>query len=104
MVGGICLPVADTSTLRNLPFPGVLGGGSGVDFISSSDIQHLLYQSWYNISMKLEDKIREILFNIGKEIKIHTVGKDMIIEIDYDKYVEELIECYNIHNDKDLSN
>jgi hypothetical protein len=54
--------------------------------------------------MELEDKLREILFNIGKEIKIHTIGKDMIIEIDYDKYVEELIECYNIHNDKDLSN
>lgn len=41
--------------------------------------------------MELEDKIREILFNIGKEIKIHTIGKDMIIDIDYDKYVGELI-------------
>lgn len=54
--------------------------------------------------MELEDKLREILFNIGKEIKIHTIGKEMIIEIDYEKYVEQLIECYNIYNDKDLSN
>lgn len=38
----------------------------------------------------LEDQIREILFKIGKEIKIHTIGKDMIIEIDYEKYVEEI--------------
>ena len=49
--------------------------------------------------MELEDKLREILFNIGKEIKIHTIGKDMIIEIDYEKYVAELIECYNSFNE-----
>jgi len=40
--------------------------------------------------MSIEESIRNILFQIGKEIKIHTIGKDMIIEIDYDKYVEEL--------------
>lgn len=49
--------------------------------------------------MELEEKIREILFNIGKEIKIHTIGKDMVIEIDYDKYVAELIDCYNSFNE-----
>jgi len=48
--------------------------------------------------MKLEDKIRELLFEIGKEIKIHTIGKDMIIEIDYEKYVKEFLECYNSFN------
>lgn len=52
--------------------------------------------------MELEDKLRSILFDIGKEIKIHTIGKDMIIEIDYEKYVEQLVECYNKYNDKDL--
>jgi hypothetical protein len=40
--------------------------------------------------MELEKKIREILFSIGKEIKIHTIGKDMIIDIDYEKYVGQL--------------
>lgn len=44
---------------------------------------------------KLREEIQEILFQIGKEIKIHTIGKDMIIEIDYEKYVDQLIECYN---------
>jgi hypothetical protein len=44
--------------------------------------------------MELRSKIEEILFNIGKEIRIHTIGKDMIIEIDYDKYTEELLELY----------
>jgi hypothetical protein len=44
--------------------------------------------------MELRSKIEEILFNIGKEIKIHTIGKDMIIEIDYDKYTAELLRLY----------
>lgn len=50
--------------------------------------------------MTLEQKIEAILFNIGKEIKIHTIGKDMIIEIDYDKYVSELVELYSKHDDE----
>ena len=36
----------------------------------------------------LEEKIKNILFEIGKDIKIHKIDKDnTIIEIDYDKYV-----------------
>jgi hypothetical protein len=49
--------------------------------------------------MDIESRIREILFEIGKEIKIHTIGKDMIIEIDYDKYVKEFIKCYSIYGE-----
>ena len=38
--------------------------------------------------MELEDKIKNVLFEIGKDIKIHTIDKDnMVIEIDYEKYV-----------------
>lgn len=48
--------------------------------------------------MDLEDKFRDILFNIGKEIKIHTIGKDMIIEIDYEKYVDQLKALYIEHH------
>lgn len=48
--------------------------------------------------MELREKLEEILFNIGKEIKIHTIGKDMIIEIDYEKYINELLELYNKHS------
>lgn len=47
--------------------------------------------------MDLDKELRDILFNIGKEIKIHTIGKDMIIEIDYDKYVDELKAVYIEH-------
>jgi len=47
--------------------------------------------------MNLKEEISKILFNIGKEIKIHTIGKDMIIEIDYDKYVDELEQLYIDH-------
>jgi hypothetical protein len=41
--------------------------------------------------MNLEDQIKEVLFSIGKDIKIHKIDSDnTIIEIDYDKYVSEL--------------
>lgn len=43
--------------------------------------------------MSLDDKINKILFEIGKDIKIHRVdSKNMIIEIDYDKYTKMLKE------------
>lgn len=48
--------------------------------------------------MNLDEELRNILFNIGKEIKIHTIGKDMIIEIDYEKYVDELKALYIDHS------
>jgi hypothetical protein len=48
--------------------------------------------------MDIENQLRDILFQIGKEIKIHTVGKDMIIEIDYDKYVEEIMAILRSSN------
>jgi hypothetical protein len=41
--------------------------------------------------LSLEDQIREVLFSIGKEIKILKIdNNNTIISIDYDKYVSEL--------------
>jgi hypothetical protein len=41
----------------------------------------------------LEDKIRNVLFEIGKDIKIHKINNlDMIIEIDYEKYVKSFLK------------
>jgi hypothetical protein len=41
--------------------------------------------------MNIESKIRDVLFEIGKDIKIHKIDNDnTIIEIDYEKYVEKL--------------
>jgi hypothetical protein len=49
---------------------------------------------------QLDDKIREVLFEIGKEIKIHKVdNSNMIIEIDYEKYVEKLKSILGEYND-----
>jgi len=43
--------------------------------------------------MNLEDVIKNILFEIGKEIKVHKlIDGNLIIEIDYDKYTIELME------------
>jgi len=43
--------------------------------------------------MNLEDEIKAILFDIGKEIKVHKlIDGNLIIEIDYDKYTIELME------------
>ncbi len=43
--------------------------------------------------MDLEKEIKDVLFNIGKEIQIHKlIDGNLIIEIDYDKYTIEIME------------
>jgi hypothetical protein len=42
--------------------------------------------------MDIEQEIKAILFNIGKEVKIHKIDNDnSLIEIDYDKYTVEIL-------------
>lgn len=46
--------------------------------------------------MSLEDDIRDILFEIGKDVKIHKlIDGNLIIDIDYEKYVDAIIEVIN---------
>jgi hypothetical protein len=46
--------------------------------------------------MSLEDDIKSILFEIGKEVKIHKlIDGNLIIDIDYEKYVNAIIELIN---------
>lgn len=41
---------------------------------------------------EVEKSIEKILFEIGKDVKIHKLlDGNMIIEIDYDKYTKEII-------------
>jgi len=50
----------------------------------------------YNIRMDLYDKINDILFNIGKELKVHRLpGGNLIIDIDYEKYLEEIMYAFD---------
>lgn len=43
--------------------------------------------------MNLEQEIKNILFDIGRDIKIHSLQDgNLIIEIDYDKYTIKIIE------------
>jgi hypothetical protein len=43
--------------------------------------------------MNLEEQIKSILFEIGKDVKIHKlIDGNLIIDIDYDKYVKEIIK------------
>jgi hypothetical protein len=45
--------------------------------------------------VNLEDEIKNVLFNIGKEIQIHKlIDGNLIIEIDYDKYTIEIMELF----------
>jgi hypothetical protein len=45
--------------------------------------------------MTIKDKIDNILFKIGQEIKIHKINSDnTIIEIDYDKYSDEILKLF----------
>lgn len=42
-----------------------------------------------------EKKLREILFDMGKDIKIHKlVDGNMIIDIDYEKYIIEILNLF----------
>lgn len=49
--------------------------------------------------MSLDEQIKEVLFRIGQEIRLLKIDDDnIIISIDYDKYVLELksiLEGYN---------
>lgn len=49
--------------------------------------------------MSLEDDIKNILFEIGKEVKIHKlIDGNMILDIDYEKYVSQIINAINQNN------
>lgn len=40
----------------------------------------------------MENELRNILFQIGKELKLHKVdAENIIVEIDYDKYVSQIM-------------
>lgn len=43
----------------------------------------------------LESEIQEILFNIGRDVKIHKlVDGNLILEIDYELYTKQLIDLF----------
>jgi hypothetical protein len=49
-----------------------------------------------HINMSINEEIKNILFQIGQDIKIHRIDQiNMIIEIDYDKYVQQIIELFD---------
>ena len=49
--------------------------------------------------MDIEEEIRNILCEIGKEVKLHKLKDgNFIIDIDYDKYVKELLDLLNQDN------
>lgn len=44
--------------------------------------------------MSLEDDIRNILFEIGKDVKIHKlIDGNLIIDIDYEKYINQILNA-----------
>lgn len=46
-------------------------------------------------NINLKEKINNILFKIGQEIKIHKIdNNNTIIEIDYDKYSNEILKLF----------
>lgn len=47
------------------------------------------------MDIDLKNKIDNVLFKIGQEIKIHKINSDnTIIEIDYDKYSDEILRLF----------
>lgn len=48
--------------------------------------------------MSLEKEIKNILFQIGKDIIIHKIdSQNSIIEIDYDKYVDQILNTIKLY-------
>jgi hypothetical protein len=46
--------------------------------------------------MNLDNEIRNILFKIGQDIKVHKLQDGhLILDIDYEKYVKEFVELFN---------
>jgi len=51
------------------------------------------------VQINLENEIKSILFQIGKDIKIHKlIDGNLIVEMDYEKYTAELIDLFNRMN------
>lgn len=47
--------------------------------------------------MDIEDQIRSILFEIGKDVKIHKlIDGNLIIDIDYEKYVSQILSVIKL--------
>jgi uncharacterized protein (DUF302 family) len=47
---------------------------------------------------ELEESIKDILFQIGKDIKVHKlVDGNLILDIDYDKYADQILNICNKH-------
>jgi len=45
--------------------------------------------------MSIKNKIDELLFNIGKDIKIHKIdSNNTIIEINYDEYSQKFLDLF----------
>ena len=46
--------------------------------------------------MDLHEEIAKVLFKIGQDIKIHKMPDGhLIVDIDYEKYVEEIIYAFD---------
>ena len=70
-----------------------------MDLPTNTLIQHTqFYQCFINLlyfSVDLEKEINNILFNLGKEIKIHRVDQEnTLIEIEYEKYTIEILRVF----------
>lgn len=51
--------------------------------------------------MDLKEKLNNILFNIGKDIKVHKIdNNNTVIEIDYDKYSDEILNLFKEYKDE----
>ena len=70
-----------------------------MDLSANTFIQHTQFYQWFinliYFSVDLEKEINNILFNLGKEIKIHRVDQEnTLIEIEYEKYTIEIMRAF----------
>lgn len=47
--------------------------------------------------MDIEDEIKNILFKIGTDVKLHKIDEDnIILEIDYERYTADILRAFKI--------
>lgn len=47
---------------------------------------------------ELDNEIKNILFQIGKDLKVHKlIDGNLIVEIDYEKYANQIMDLFTKH-------
>ena len=72
----------------------------GISSIVIELILQLYHESCIIVFMDLYEKIGDILFKIGQEVRVHKMPDgNLILDIDYEDYIEEIVNLFEDYLD-----